>query len=155
MIFLDATLTPNRSLNQRTFRIVLACIFGISLLVGTYFYTLGALPVAGFFGLDALALWWALKWNRRRQSQQTHIKIDNENIYLHHIDGSGQEKHAQLPTAFTRVTFEQDVRYRSSLSLAYGRRILIIGTYLTDDEKQGFATVLKRSLERARAWYPT
>ena len=150
MLFLDATLTPNRSLNHRTMNIIIACVFGISLLASISFYQMGAIPVVGFFGLDALAFWWALRWNMRRQSQATHIKIDNETIRLHHIDGRGREKHAELPTAFTRVGYDRQSKYQSHLSLAYGHRILIIGHFLTDEEKQGFADVLRQSLARAR-----
>lgn len=155
MLFLDATLTPNRSLNPRTVNLVIAGVFCVSLLASAYFLQLGAFPVVGFFGLDALGLWFAFRWNMKRQSQRTNIKIDNENIYLQHFDGYGNEKRAQMPTAFTRVELAQQSAYDSQLSLSYGQRVLIIGQFLTRDEKAEFTDVLKASLLRARAFrYP-
>ena len=151
MLFLDATLTPNRSLNPQTVNFVIVGVFCISLLASAYFLRLGAFPVVGFFGLDALALWAAFRWNMKRQSQATHIKIDHKNIYLQHFDGYGREKRAELPTAFTRVELAKQSAYTSQLSLSYGQRVLVIGQFLTTEEKSQFTDVLKASLQRARA----
>ena len=53
IIYMDAVLRPNQSLSQRGFAIVMAVVGGVSFLTGIAFISMGAIPVIGFFGLDA------------------------------------------------------------------------------------------------------
>src|SRR5688572_3138159 len=59
----DATITPYRSLGQDGFRIVMTLICMTSVAASIPFMVLGAWPVAGFFGLDLIALFIAFKAN--------------------------------------------------------------------------------------------
>src|SRR6266576_6219459 len=62
----SALLTPHRSLNRTGFLVLMAFLCAISFAAGLAFLLMGAWPVFGFFGLDALAIYWAFKINFRR-----------------------------------------------------------------------------------------
>ncbi len=61
----DATITPHRSLGQNGFRIVMTLVCLSSVISSIPFVVLGAWPVAGFFGIDVLALFIAFQVNFR------------------------------------------------------------------------------------------
>ena len=50
----DATLRPHRSLGPKQFRILMAVTFCASAALSLPFYLMGAWPIIGFLGLDAL-----------------------------------------------------------------------------------------------------
>ena len=60
-ILFNAVLTPNRSLRPRAARRFLAVFCVVSAIIGAIFLAYGWWPVAGYFGLDVLLLWWAFR----------------------------------------------------------------------------------------------
>lgn len=62
-VFLNARLTPHRSLSRRGFLCLMLVFGGLSFAAGAVFVAMGAWPVMGFFGLDVVLLWYALKTN--------------------------------------------------------------------------------------------
>lgn len=150
-VYMDAVLTPNRSLSPRAFNLVMAIIALASLAFGLLFVSMGAWPVIGFFGLDALALWLAFRWVRRRQRQETRITITAEAVRLHHRDGQGRERTAQVPAAFARIALDEPVLATSWLRIEHGRDAFIIGRFLTPGERKSLAEGLRDALARARA----
>src|SRR5258708_8784550 len=59
----SALLTPHRSLNRAGFLVLMGFLSAVSFAAGLAFLLMGAWPVLGFFGLDALALYWAFPIN--------------------------------------------------------------------------------------------
>jgi uncharacterized membrane protein len=55
----SATITPHRSLGGAGFLVLMIVFGGVSFISGMAFLLMGAWPVFGFFGLDALILYWA------------------------------------------------------------------------------------------------
>lgn len=84
VIYFDAVLTPNRSLSARGLMAVMLGFGAISFLCGLAFWRFGALPVAGFFGLDVLLLWLFLRRAVRRSAEETQITITRAHIRLVH-----------------------------------------------------------------------
>lgn len=64
-LFMDAELRPHRSLSAKAFKYMLIAVIGVNAIVAAVFVAQGAFPVAGFLGLDVLALWWAFRVNYR------------------------------------------------------------------------------------------
>ena len=102
-IYLDALLTPNRSLSERGFAIGMAIVAVVFFLTGLMFWSMGAAPILGFFGLDMLAVWLAFRLSFRKLREQTHITVTARQIRMRHLDAKGREKIAEVPTAFARV----------------------------------------------------
>ena len=71
----SALLTPHRSLNRTGFLVVMAFVSVVSFAAGVAFLLMGAWPVLGFFGLDALAIYWAFRINFRRAKASEEILV--------------------------------------------------------------------------------
>lgn len=149
-IYMDAVLTPNRSLSTPAFNVVMILVAVVSLACGLMFLSLGAWPVIGYFGADALALWLAFRWVRRRGQEETRVTITAETVHLHHRDAKGRERTAQVPAAFARVELDEPVRPTSWLRIEHGRTAYIIGRFLTPKERKSLAEGLRGALVRAR-----
>lgn len=150
-LYMDAVLTPNRSLSPRGFRIFILSMGAGFALLSLMFWSMGALPVLGFFGLDLLAIWLALRWSFRQQQEETRVQVTARSVILHHRDAKGREKHAELPSAFARVDVEAAGSQQSQLRIQHGQSAWIIGRFLTPDERAAFAGALQRALAAARA----
>ena len=61
----SAVITPHRSLGPTGFVVLMAVISGISFIAGMVFLVAGAWPIFGFFGLDALLIYWAFRASYR------------------------------------------------------------------------------------------
>jgi len=149
-VYMDAVLTPNDSLSDGAFIVVMAAIAGISFLSGLMFLSIGALPVAGFFGLDVLALYLAFRWHRKRACEQTRVVITADTLDLHHVDRRGRRKSAQLPSAFARIMLDEPGSVRSHVRIEHGHTAYVIGRFLTPDERSSLAEALRDALRRAR-----
>ena len=150
-VYFDATLTPNRSLSPRAFTLVMAIICGISFLAGLFFVSMGAFPVLGFFGLDALIIWIAFRRNFRHLKQRTHVRVTAEQIELvHDVPGSRVQTKA-LPTAFTTLDLTFPQRKPSELRLSYQGSAWVIGRFLTPGERKSLYEALNRAIMAARS----
>ncbi len=150
-IYLDAVLTPNRSLSRRGFVIAMAGMSVASFLAGLMFWSIGAFPIAGFLGLDILGIWLAFHFCFRGQREETRVTVTARNIILNHCDKRGACRSAEVPTAFARVELDEPVTPASWLRIEYGRTAWVIGRFLTPDERRSFAAALREALRRARA----
>ena len=150
-IYMDAVLTPNNSLSDGAFVLVMGLVAAISFVSGLVFLSMGAVPVAGFFGLDALAIYLAFRWHRRRAVEETRILITADHLRLHHKDRKGREKSAELPSAFARVELDLPARPTSWLRIEHGATAYVIGRFLTPKERETLAKALRVALHRARS----
>ena len=151
IIYFDATLSPNRSLSPRAFVIVMSIVGCVSFVAGLLFVSQGAFPVIGFFGLDALAIWFALRWNARQLKQETRIRVTAETIEMEHLVPGKAPKCASVPTTFARIDLAYPERAPSILSISHGAASWAIGSYLTGGERRSLAKALKAAIQRARA----
>ncbi len=151
IVYMDAVLRPNASLSPRGFAIIMSAIGTISFLVGVSFISMGAIPVAGFMGLDALAIWLAFRHSFRQQREETHILITGDQLSLRHTSPKQEPKYAQFPPAFVRVELDEHANGQTSLRIEHGKRAFIIGRFLTISERESLALAMRRALQQARA----
>lgn len=150
-IYLDAVLTPNRSLSERGFAIGMAIVAVVFFLTGLMFWSMGAAPILGFFGLDMLAIWIAFRLSFRKQREQTHITVTARAIRMLHTDHKGRRKEAEVPSAFARVELDEPLTQASWLRIEHGRTAWVIGRFLTVEERKSFAAALRSALQAARS----
>ncbi|MEM6556404.1 MAG: DUF2244 domain-containing protein [Pseudomonadota bacterium] len=149
-VYFDATLTPNRSLSPRAFTIVMLVVVAMSFIAGLAFMSMGAFPVIGFFGLDALVIWLAFQWSFRTLRQETRVRVTAEQIALSHTRPGQKPREARLPTAFTQVRLEFPDRRPSELKLAHAGKAWVIGRFLTPGERKTLKSALESAIWRAR-----
>ena len=150
-VYFDATLTPNTALSPRAFLIVMGLVGLMSFLAGIMFLSMGAFPVLGWFGLDALAIWFAFRKNFQNLKQATHITVTAEDIAISHTQPGSEPREARMPTTFTRISLEHPDRKPSELRLAHAQTTYVIGRFLTPSERKSLHDALKAAVTRARS----
>lgn len=150
-IYMDAVLTPNRSLSRQGFLIAMSAIAITFFMTGLMFWSMGALPILGFMGLDVLAIWLAFHISYKRQREETRVIVTARSVRLHHKDAKGREKHAEVPSAFARIELDEPAGPASWLRIEHGKTAWVIGRFLTPPERSDFAKALRKALLAARA----
>lgn len=147
----DATITPHRSLGRNGFRIVMTLVCLASIVSSIPFVVLGAWPVAGFFGLDILALFIAFKVNFNAARAFERIVVTPLEVLLRKVSQHGKEAIWRSNPAWTKLEREQDEDYGlMGLSLVSRGRSVSVAAALSPQEREGFADALGAALASAR-----
>ncbi len=147
----SALLTPHRSLNRTGFLVVMAFVSVVSFAAGLTFLLMGAWPVLGFFGLDALAIYWAFRINFRRAKASEEILVTPSELRVRRISHRGHVMEFVLNPLWVRL--DRKIHAEFGIEKLYlvskGRRIAI-ASFLGPDEKASFANALAAALQAAR-----
>lgn len=141
----EAMLHPNRSLGDTGFLLLMTGIALVSGLIGAGFALIGAWPVTGFLGLDALLLYVAFRWHFRQSRQLDMIKLDKEKLTVRRLLPDKKEQTWHFETAWVQVVQED----RKLMLRSHGDE-LVIGSFLTLDERRTFAQALQAAIRAAR-----
>ena len=124
---------------------MLIVVIAVNVVVATVFVVNGAFPVAGFLGLDVLALWLAFRWNYRAAQAAEYVRVGAHRIHVASVGANGDTAHWVLNPVWARVMQEgKGVIVRS------GERQIRLGAFLTPKECPSFAAELNVSLHLAR-----
>ena len=85
----SARVTPHRSLTRTGFMVLMAFICAVSFAAGVVFWLIGAWPVFGFFGLDALVIYWAFRVNFRSASAIEDIVMTPSELRVRRVSHRG------------------------------------------------------------------
>lgn len=147
----DATITPHRSLGAKGFRLVMTLVCLASMVASIPFVVLGAWPVAGFFGIDALALFIAFRLNFRAARAFERIIVTPLEVLLRKVSHRGKEAIWRSNPAWTRLEREHDEDYGLlGLTLVSRGRSVAVASALSPRERAGFADALGTALASAR-----
>jgi uncharacterized membrane protein len=144
-LFMDAELRPHRSLSAKAFRLMLAVVIVINAAGAAICIAQGALPVAGFFGLDVLALWLAFRANYRAGRAAEYVRVGPARVHIASIDQRGQAKHWVLNPVWARVA-----RDGPGVLIRDGDGQMRVGAFLSPKECETFAEALSLALHRAK-----
>ena len=151
MSLFSATLTPNRSLGPKGFLVLMGVLSAISFVTGLAFAWIGAWPVLGFFGLDVAIVYVAFRLNYRSGRLYEVVDVDRERLTLTRVHPNGKRERYEFSSYWVRVSLSLARDGRSDLRLASHSRIVPFGRFLTNDERDSFATALTAALRKARA----
>ncbi len=145
-----AVLTPHRSLGPTGFILFMILVVSISFVAGVFFYLIGAWPVMGFFGLDALLIYGAFKLNYRDARRLETIDLTGDELIVKRVSPSGRERRWEFHPYWARVE-ARDTGFgsRQLCIMSHGYE-LRLGHFLTDDEKLEFADALSQALQAYR-----
>ncbi len=147
----DAVLSPNRSLPGTGFRAVMAIVIISNLFFGTYFFLKGAWPVVGFCGLDVFAVWLAFKLSYRQGRLRERVRVTDDEMWVARVLPSGHETRWRLQPYWTRVFIERPIGHESQVRVTSKGETLILGAFLSPEERGRFAEALSDALGKARA----
>lgn len=145
----DAVLYPNRSLPQAGFTVLMVAVVGVSVLIGAGFFLIGAWPVTGFLGLDVLLLYFAFRWNYRQSRRAEFITLDPDGLVVRRVDPEGRRQEWRLEPYWARIEVEDSPARR--LILRSRGQTLVIGAFITPEERLEVAEALNRALRSHRA----
>ena len=147
-----ARLTPYRSLGKRGFLILMLFVGLTSFISGMMFLMMGAWPVFGFFGLDALAIYVAFRINYRDARGYEEIAIWPHELQLRQVAPSGKTNTHSFNPFWTR--FEVD-RHReigvTRMALISKGREIDVGSFLNPPDRETFAAAFGSALATAKA----
>jgi uncharacterized membrane protein len=146
-----AVLTPHRSLGPKGFMILMAAVCVVSFATGLLFYLLGAWPVIGFMGLDVLLIYIAFKLNFRALQLYETVDLTDDALTVTRVAPSGKAKSWSFNPYWVRLSLQQRLGRSSELSLASHGRRLVFASFLSDDEREDFASALSSALTAARS----
>ena len=147
----DATITPHRSLSQNGFRLVMTLVCLASVVSSIPFMVLGAWPVAGFFGLDVLALFIAFRVNFQTARAFERVIVTPIAVLLRKVAHTGEEANWRFNPAWTKLQREEDEDYGLlKLSLVSRGSRVPVADALSPAERAGFADALAAALAQAR-----
>ncbi|MFV3127400.1 DUF2244 domain-containing protein [Niveispirillum sp. KHB5.9] len=147
-VLFRAVIHPHRSLSPAGFRRLIWAVAAISLGAGLGFFLSGAWPVIGFMGVDVALLWWAFKASYRSGHARETVELTDRALIVERVDPANRRQSWTLQPAWLRVHLDERPGAQVTLS-SHGRQ-LVVGTYLSPDEKRGFASALREALERWR-----
>ncbi len=149
-VLFDVVLTPHRSLSPRGFVILMTAICLVSFSGGLLFYLAGAWPVVGFLGLDVLLIYVAFKINYRHGKAYETLRLTRQSLQVERVSHRGKVDSCSFQPAWLQVLIEDPPQHHSQLTLCSHGRSLVIGSFLTPDERLDLAKALRGALSRIR-----
>lgn len=150
-LLFDAVLRPHRSLGPRGFLWLMVFVALVSFAAGIAFMAIGAWPVFGFLGLDALALWVAFKLSYRSGRLYETVQVDEAELRVGRVQPNGRTQAWSFPSYWARVAVVGEPDGPGRVVLTSHGRSVGIGAFLAPEERESFAAALNSALRKARA----
>lgn len=145
----DAVLIPNRSLPNAGFLAVMAIVIAANIVFGVYFFSIGAWPVIGFCGLDVFLVWLAFRISYRQGRLRERVIVRSRDLRVSRVLPSGHESRWRLDPYWTRVVIDRPDEHEAQVRIVSKGRSLVLGAFLSPDERMSFGRSLADALARA------
>lgn len=142
----SAILTPHRSLSPRGFLMLMAVVGAISFITGMAFMMIGAWPVFGFFSLNVLLIYCAFRLNYRAGRGYERVLICGNKLTVTKVRPSGRSYSWTFNPYWVRVELASWPGRASQLRVSSHGRSLVLGSFLSEDERLDFAAALEGAL---------
>jgi len=150
-LYMDAVITPNRSLTMRGFYWLIGVLVLFNLAVAALMIALGAFPVPIFLGVDVLAVVLAFRASYRSGGLAERVQVSAAEVRVLHQAGARSRTIWSSPTAFTRVAVEQPGEPEARIRLQLSGRALTVAGALSPGERTRFAEALQTAIRQANA----
>ena len=147
----SAVLTPHRSLGPKGFMVLMGAVCLVSFGTGLFFYLLGAWPVIGFMGLDVALIYAAFRLNFRALRLYETVDLTEEALTITRVAPSGRSQSWSFNPYWVRLSVKPRIGRSSELSIASHGKRLVFASFLTDEEREDFASALSSALSSARS----
>lgn len=148
----SAVLRPYRSLSPRGFMLVMLALISCSFTAGLVFWSMGAWPIVGFFGLDILLVQLAFRLNYRQARASEEIVIYPGRMTIIRTTPRGETSAAEFNPYWARIEVERhpEAGVTRVTVASHGRRLDIAG-FLGPWERESLVGALSAALAKARA----
>ena len=148
------TIRPHQSLGLAGFRVLMILFGGVSLVVSLSFVRVGFWPVAGFFGLDVLALYLALKTSFRRGRSFEEVVVTRIEVLLARVSHGGRRREWRFNPLWTRLHKRMDDEFGlQALALLSRGQHVVVARDASPAVRERVAEGLGRALSEAKRGY--
>lgn len=148
--YMDAVITPHRSLSERGFIILIAFVTFANCCSAAVFVHMGAVFVPFFLGLDVLAIIVAFMVSFRAARRIERVTITARDVVVTHETPSWRRVVWESPTTFTRVSVQKEEDRTVGVRLALSGRQVDVAQALSPRERGEFAEALQQAIWEAR-----
>ena len=147
----SAVITPHRSLGGTGFLVLMAGYGLASFGAGVAFLLMGAWPVFGFMGLDAVLLYFAFRINYSRAAAYEEVTVTPVSLKVRKVSHRGAVREWVLNPLWVRLekVVQEEFGIERLLLVSRGKQ-LSIAAFLSPDEKASFAKALGAALNEAK-----
>jgi uncharacterized membrane protein len=146
----DAVIHPYRSLGVAGFRLLLLVVVAVNAAGAIVMIAYGAWPVAGFMGLDVIAVYVAFRLSYAQARAFERVTIRHDELTVERVDPKGARREWRFPSYWVSVWFEGDDDHGTVTLRSHGRS-LEIGAFLSPFERKPFADAVREGLCEAKA----
>ena len=148
--YMDAVITPHRSLSERGFIILISVVTLANCCSAAIFVYMGAVLVPFFLGLDVLAVIVAFMVSFRAARRIERVQVTAREVVVTHEAPNWSRVVWESPTAFTRVAVEKDEDRTVGVRLALSGKNVAVAEALSPRERSEFARALEQAIWEAR-----
>ena len=146
-----ALITPHRSLGAGAFRLVMALVLVASVISSLPFVMMGAWPIAGFFGLDIVALYIAFRVSFSRSRAFEEVILTRVLLLLRKVTHRGDASEWRFNPLWTSLRRNVDPDYGLMRLAVVSRGIEVpIAQELSAPERENFAEAFAGALAKAK-----
>jgi uncharacterized membrane protein len=150
-LLFDAVLHPHRSLGPRGFYLLIGFIALVSFATGVAFALKGAWPILGFFGLDVLAIYFALRLSYRSGRLHETVQLRENELTVRRILPNGRAAGWTFNPYWVRIALHEGRLGDGHVELtSHGHRVFV-GRFLTAGERADFAAALGNAVGRLKS----
>ncbi|MBV8912589.1 MAG: DUF2244 domain-containing protein [Acetobacteraceae bacterium] len=146
----EALIVPHRSLSRAGLRWVVASLLVLSLVISIALWWLGAWPVIGFIGLEALLAIWLVHRNATGAKASELLLLSDSGLLVVRTDPSGRRSERRLDGCWLRARLEEQPGRPLALMLQNRGERLEVGAALGEIEKRQLAAALQEAIHRQR-----
>ena len=148
-LLFNATLTPNSSLGFRKLQVLIGALCIVFCFGAGIFFTLGAWPVSGFFGLELAILLLALRTCHRDTLLRETVSLHSNRLTVERVAADGRTTTWHFQPYWLQINLHQTTRDNVQLVLSSGTQSLQLGSFLSPAEQGSLAEALETALGRS------
>ncbi len=150
-LLLNIILIPNRSLTRIMFFTILGILLFISISMGIFFYSIGAWPVIGFFGLDIIIFLIVFFWHNQSLKICEKIILNNKEMIIKKTKPFRKDLIVKFsPPNWINVTLKKSIYNKTRLVIHSHGSAIFVGDFLTKTEKKNLAQSLNNEISKLK-----
>lgn len=146
-----AVLFPHRSLSRKGFFVMMAIIVLVMGIGAMRALALGAWPIALFSIADIALVYICFKLSYRSGRAFEEVKVDEREVLVRKVSASGTVTEHRFHPAWARLSVTRvDDEGVTRLDLGSHGKFIVLGAFLSPDDRASFADAFADALARAR-----
>ena len=146
-----ARLRPHRSLTRAQAKILVSILSAMLAASTRPFFLMGAWPVVGFLGLDALGVWLAFELSFRSAKAYEDVRVTPLELLLAKVSPRGESREWRFNPSWVRIdrSVHEEFGLQRLQLVSHGRAVEF-ASFLGPEQKAQVASDLALALARAR-----